>query len=222
MHSAVQGMLRGLALPVAMCSGHAAQARPLAAPSPRLHFGPQGSEASRDIVMPDYTFWGHEYQYLQVVAGKGGRALHGCCDLDGVEGSRRHYLPAALDCHQHFPFHSASSPCPPPQDPWGHPAHGWAGQAAILSRKYENVSLADRVPQAMWRGRIKDKRYPQRDALRWGGGGQTLAGFGGWRGGRQVVLPTKITCVQLRHLLPLPCHPRTSPQAQVCGVRQGL
>lgn len=59
---------------------------------------------------------------------------------------------------------------PPPttcQDPWGHPAHGWGGQAAILSRKYANVSLADRVPQAMWRGRIKDERYPQRDALRW-------------------------------------------------------
>ena len=26
----------------------------------------QGSEASRDITFPDYTFWGHEYQYLQV------------------------------------------------------------------------------------------------------------------------------------------------------------
>lgn len=26
----------------------------------------QGSEQSRDITFPDYTFWGHEYQYLQV------------------------------------------------------------------------------------------------------------------------------------------------------------
>lgn len=88
-------------------------------------------------------------------------------------------------CHPHtfcLPYlfttaSSATAPAPPvAQDPWGHPAQGWAGQAAILSRKYANVSLADRLPQAMWRGRIKDERYPQRDALRWV--------WGGWVGGR--------------------------------------
>ena len=68
-----------LVLPVAMGSamgsGLAAQARPLASPSPRLLLRPQGSESSRDIVMPDYTFWGHEYQYLQVGAAReGGRS----------------------------------------------------------------------------------------------------------------------------------------------------
>lgn len=29
----------------------------------------QGSGQSRDITFPDYTFWGHEYQYLQVGGG---------------------------------------------------------------------------------------------------------------------------------------------------------
>ncbi|PSC76631.1 O-glucosyltransferase 1-like [Micractinium conductrix] len=51
-------------------------------------------------------------------------------------------------------------------DPWGNPAHGWAGQAALLHRKYEHVSLLDRIPQAMWRGRTQDTMYPFRDALR--------------------------------------------------------
>ena len=39
----------------------------------------------------------------------------------------------------------------------------------MLSRKYANISLLDRVPQAMWRGRTKDKIYPHRDHLRYGG-----------------------------------------------------
>lgn len=78
------------------------------------------------------------------------------------------------------PPNPPSPPAPHLQDPWGRPAHGWAGQAAILSRKYANVSLADRVPQAMWRGRTQDAMYPQRDALRWGGmRGRLGANWGG-------------------------------------------
>ncbi len=87
--------------------------------------------------------------------------------------SSTHLLPA-LPVHYRKLCHRSRPPVA--QDPWGHPAQGWAGQAAILSRKYANVSLADRLPQAMWRGRIKDERYPQRDALRWV--------WGGWVGGR--------------------------------------
>ncbi|KAI3424060.1 hypothetical protein D9Q98_009423 [Chlorella vulgaris] len=52
------------------------------------------------------------------------------------------------------------------QDPWGAPVQGWANQAELLVRKYENVSLLDRIPQAQWRGRTKDERYPGRDHLR--------------------------------------------------------
>ena len=52
------------------------------------------------------------------------------------------------------------------QDPWGSPAHGWDSQMEVMVRKYENVSLLDRIPQAMWRGRTQDKIYPHRDHLR--------------------------------------------------------
>lgn len=64
---------------------------------------------------------------------------------------------------------NASSPASPapPQDPWGHRTQGWAAQEEVLARKYANVSLRDRVPQAMWRGRTRDERYPARDELRW-------------------------------------------------------
>lgn len=52
------------------------------------------------------------------------------------------------------------------QDPYGNPAHGWDSQMEIIVRKYENVSLLDRIPQGMWRGRTKDKIYAHRDHLR--------------------------------------------------------
>ncbi|KAL4422975.1 hypothetical protein ABPG75_009172 [Micractinium tetrahymenae] len=52
------------------------------------------------------------------------------------------------------------------EDPWGRPAHGWAAQAEVLRRQYANVSLLDRIPQAVWRGRTQDSTYPERDALR--------------------------------------------------------
>ncbi|KAL4451241.1 hypothetical protein ABPG77_009313 [Micractinium sp. CCAP 211/92] len=52
------------------------------------------------------------------------------------------------------------------EDPWGRPAHGWAAQAEVLRRQYANVSLLDRIPQAVWRGRTTDGTYPERDALR--------------------------------------------------------
>lgn len=40
-----------------------------------------------------------------------------------------------------------SLPCPAQQDPWGQPAYGWAAQELLLRRKYENVSLGERLPQ---------------------------------------------------------------------------
>lgn len=57
------------------------------------------------------------------------------------------------------------------QDPWGNSAQGWTGQAEVILRKYENISLLDRIPQAMWRGRTTDKIYPHRDHLRQAGQG---------------------------------------------------
>lgn len=74
------------------------------------------SEGYADLVLPDFTYYGHEYDYLM--------------------------------------------------DPWGNPAHGWPAQASVLLTKYANVSLASRLPQAMWRGRTMDSNYPHRDALR--------------------------------------------------------
>jgi hypothetical protein len=49
----------------------------------------------------------------------------------------------------------------------------------VMARKYENVSLLDRIPQAMWRGRTKDKIYPHRDHLRCGRLGRTSPGIKG-------------------------------------------
>lgn len=57
--------------------------------------------------------------------------------------------------------------------------YGWPAQADLLGRKYANVSLADRAPQAMWRGRTHDALYPQRDRLRWACEGERRAGQGG-------------------------------------------
>ena len=48
----------------------------------------------------------------------------------------------------------------------------------MLGAKYANVSLLDRLPQAMWRGRTKDKIYPHRDHLRCGY--SRAQGLSGW------------------------------------------
>lgn len=50
--------------------------------------------------------------------------------------------------------------------PGGTPAQGWDAQALLLATKYGNVALRDRLPQAVWRGRLRDKVYPHRDRLR--------------------------------------------------------
>ncbi|KAL6776429.1 hypothetical protein ACKKBG_A21080 [Auxenochlorella protothecoides x Auxenochlorella symbiontica] len=89
---------------------------PGAGRTPVPMFGYTTSEGYADLVLPDFTYYGHEYDYLM--------------------------------------------------DPWGNPAHGWPAQASVLLTKYANVSLASRLPQAMWRGRTMDSNYPHRDALR--------------------------------------------------------
>ncbi|KAL3133656.1 hypothetical protein ABBQ32_008167 [Trebouxia sp. C0010 RCD-2024] len=44
--------------------------------------------------------------------------------------------------------------------------HGWDLQYKWIRELYANVSLTDRQPQAIWRGRVADDDYPERDALR--------------------------------------------------------
>ena len=51
-------------------------------------------------------------------------------------------------------------------DPAGELVVGWKQQADFLGAKYAGVPLQERLPQVMWRGRIKDPEHPNRDALR--------------------------------------------------------
>lgn len=51
-------------------------------------------------------------------------------------------------------------------DPAGELVVGWKQQADFLGAKYAGVSLQERLPQVMWRGRIQDPEHPNRDALR--------------------------------------------------------
>lgn len=44
--------------------------------------------------------------------------------------------------------------------------HGWDLQYKWIRELYANISLTDREPQAIWRGRVADDDYPERDALR--------------------------------------------------------
>ena len=46
--------------------------------------------------------------------------------------------------------------------------HGWDLQYKWIRELYANLTLADRQPQAIWRGRVADDDYPERDALRYG------------------------------------------------------
>lgn len=44
--------------------------------------------------------------------------------------------------------------------------HGWDLQYKWIRELYQNTSLVDRQPEAIWRGRVADDDYPERDALR--------------------------------------------------------
>jgi len=44
--------------------------------------------------------------------------------------------------------------------------HGWDLQYKWIRELYQNTSLVDRHPEAIWRGRVADDDYPERDALR--------------------------------------------------------
>ena len=44
--------------------------------------------------------------------------------------------------------------------------HGWDLQYKWIRQLYQNTSLVDRHPEAIWRGRLADDDYPERDALR--------------------------------------------------------
>lgn len=44
--------------------------------------------------------------------------------------------------------------------------HGWDLQYKWIRHLYSNVTLAQRRPEAIWRGRVADDDYPERDALR--------------------------------------------------------
>ena len=44
--------------------------------------------------------------------------------------------------------------------------HGWDLQHKWIRELYQNTSLVDRQPEAIWRGRVADDDYPERDALR--------------------------------------------------------
>lgn len=43
---------------------------------------------------------------------------------------------------------------------------GWTVQQQYTTQKWANMTLLDRVPQVMWRGRTYDPEFPGRDALR--------------------------------------------------------
>ena len=45
--------------------------------------------------------------------------------------------------------------------------HGWDLQYKWIRQLYANTTLADRGDQAIWRGRLADDDYPERDALRY-------------------------------------------------------
>ena len=44
--------------------------------------------------------------------------------------------------------------------------HGWDLQYKWIRHLYSNRTLAQRDPEAIWRGRVADDDYPERDALR--------------------------------------------------------
>ena len=44
--------------------------------------------------------------------------------------------------------------------------HGWDLQYKWIRHLYSNRTLAQRHPDAIWRGRVADDDYPERDALR--------------------------------------------------------
>lgn len=183
-------------------------------------FGYQASAGHRDLAWPDFTFWGHEHQFLQV--GSGGRAAGraGSC-VRAHTAAPRSAGGTGAGCRVAFDTPSPSRLFPPRhQDPWGGYVYGWPAQADLLRRKYGNVSLAGRVPQAMWRGRTHDALYPERDRLRWVGqeGGGTLRRRCSvqrrFDRGRGAAIPACL--VRRRTLAPAAAGPLR--QAPLCGV----
>lgn len=132
-------------------------------------FGYNSDPAHEDVPFPDYSYWGHEYTRL-----RGDPAVHSWCyrlwlrtashmyidnstSLSRIQRAKKHVSVAST----HFLLRHV-----PDADEYFYYWHGWDLQYKWIRHLYSNVTLAQRHPETIWRGRVADDDYPERDALR--------------------------------------------------------
>ena len=150
-------------------------------------FGYNSDPAHEDVPFPDYSYWGHEYTRLRGALSH--FVLFGllCCVCHALYTCHRitatlffgQVLPRQALCLSTIAFmymldrHINSSSlymCKQLEcvaDEYFYYWHGWDLQHKWIRQLYANTTLTDRHSQAIWRGRVADDDYPERDALRY-------------------------------------------------------
>ena len=156
-------------------------------------FGYNSDPAHEDVPFPDYSYWGHEYTRLRGVLFQLPLAAHQhscigntlppppCAPPFPSQELAANALLSNPCTHRVLAFllsgsilfvvdmaclHTNDQELECFADDYFYYWHGWDLQYKWIRELYANTSLVDRWPEAIWRGRVADDDYPERDALR--------------------------------------------------------